>query len=231
LRRFRWKRRRAALALLPAAATMVTMGLAAAASGTSPAPVMGGPGTDSAVTAGPVATDLKLRASRHVRVGKPVAIRGRVSPGGARRVVIKAGRAKLRTVRSDRDGRFSVRWRPRRAGVYRLTAVVGGSGSARQASSRPARVHVYRSAAASYYGPGLYGGSLACGGTLRPGTAGVANRSLPCGARLTLRYGRRSVRVQVIDRGPFAGNREFDLTAATRAKLGFPSTGTVLSTR
>jgi rare lipoprotein A (peptidoglycan hydrolase) len=59
----------------------------------------------------------------------------------------------------------------------------------------------------------------------------VANKSLPCGARLTLRYGKRSVRVQVIDRGPFAGNREFDLTAATKARLGFPSTGTVLSTR
>jgi rare lipoprotein A len=39
------------------------------------------------------------------------------------------------------------------------------------------------------------------------------------------------VQVQVIDRGPYAGNREFDLTAATKAKLGFPSTGTVLTTR
>jgi peptidoglycan lytic transglycosylase len=35
----------------------------------------------------------------------------------------------------------------------------------------------------------------------------------------------------VVDRGPYAGNREYDLTAAAKAKLGFPSTGTVLTTR
>ena len=93
------------------------------------------------------------------------------------------------------------------------------------------RINAYRPAAASYYGPGLYGNALACGGTLTPGKLGVANKSLPCGSKVTLRYGRRSVRVQVIDRGPFAGDREFDLTAATKAKLGFPSTGTVLTTR
>ena len=36
---------------------------------------------------------------------------------------------------------------------------------------------------------------------------------------------------QVVDRGPYAGNREFDLTAATKNKLGFGSTGTVLSSK
>jgi rare lipoprotein A len=54
---------------------------------------------------------------------------------------------------------------------------------------------------------------------------------MPCGTKLTLRYGGRSVRVKVIDRGPFAGGREFDLTAATKNRLGFGSTGTVLSSR
>ena len=97
--------------------------------------------------------------------------------------------------------------------------------------SKRQRINVYRPASASYYGPGLYGNALACGGTLTPGKLGVANKSLPCGTKLTLRYEKRSVRVQVIDRGPFAGDREFDLTAATKAKLGFPSTGTVLTTR
>jgi rare lipoprotein A (peptidoglycan hydrolase) len=33
--------------------------------------------------------------------------------------------------------------------------------------------------------------------------------------------------VPVVDRGPYAGNREFDLTAATKARLGFGSTGVV----
>jgi rare lipoprotein A (peptidoglycan hydrolase) len=35
----------------------------------------------------------------------------------------------------------------------------------------------------------------------------------------------------VIDRGPYAGNREYDLTVATKAELGFPPMGTVLTTR
>jgi rare lipoprotein A (peptidoglycan hydrolase) len=39
------------------------------------------------------------------------------------------------------------------------------------------------------------------------------------------------VRVPVVDRGPYVGAREFDLTAATKARLGFGSTGTVLTTR
>jgi rare lipoprotein A (peptidoglycan hydrolase) len=37
--------------------------------------------------------------------------------------------------------------------------------------------------------------------------------------------------VPVVDRGPFVGNREFDLTAATKHRLGFGSTGLVMTTR
>ena len=48
---------------------------------------------------------------------------------------------------------------------------------------------------------------------------------------VTFRYRGKSVRVPVIDRGPYAGNREWDLTAATKAKLGFGSTGAVLATK
>jgi rare lipoprotein A (peptidoglycan hydrolase) len=55
----------------------------------------------------------------------------------------------------------------------------------------------------------------------------VAHKSLPCGTRLTLRKGSRIVRARVIDRGPYVGAREFDLTAATKQRLGFGSTGTV----
>jgi rare lipoprotein A (peptidoglycan hydrolase) len=38
------------------------------------------------------------------------------------------------------------------------------------------------------------------------------------------------VRVPVIDRGPYVSGREFDLTGATKEKLGFGSTGIVLTT-
>jgi rare lipoprotein A len=35
----------------------------------------------------------------------------------------------------------------------------------------------------------------------------------------------------VIDRGPYVGGREFDLTEATRNRLGFGSTGTILTSK
>jgi rare lipoprotein A (peptidoglycan hydrolase) len=60
---------------------------------------------------------------------------------------------------------------------------------------------------------------------------GVANRTLPCGTRVTLRYRGRRVRVPVIDRGPYVGGREYDLTAATKQALGFPSTGALWATK
>ena len=90
------------------------------------------------------------------------------------------------------------------------------------------RLNVYRHAAVSWYGPGLYGNKLSCGGRLTPGTLGVAHKTLPCGARVTLRRGDRVIRVRVVDRGPYVGGREFDLTSATRAKLHFGGVGSLL---
>jgi rare lipoprotein A len=89
------------------------------------------------------------------------------------------------------------------------------------------RINVYRSAQASWYGPGLFGNRLGCGGTLTAGRLGVANKTLPCGHKVTLRHGRHVLRVPVIDRGPYSGNREFDLTAATAHKLGFSGHGAI----
>ena len=94
-----------------------------------------------------------------------------------------------------------------------------------------APVYSYRAGRASWYGPGLYGNHLGCGGTLSPGTLGVAHKYLPCGTKVTFRYRGRSATVPVVDRGPFVAGREWDLTAATKQKLGFGSTGTVWSTR
>jgi rare lipoprotein A len=229
LRRFRWKRRRAALALLPAAAMMVTMALAGAATGAGPLPAAGGPGTDAVASGGPATVKFGVR--RHVMVGDSVVIHGRVSTADSRLVVVKVNSRKVKTVRSQEDGSFRARWRASHTGVFEAKAVAGGTAVARAARSRGTRVNVYRPAAASYYGPGLYGNGTACGRTLTPSTVGVAHRTLPCGTRVTLRYRGRTVTVPVIDRGPFSGNREYDLTAATKAKLGFGSTGTVLTTR
>ncbi|MDQ3759228.1 MAG: septal ring lytic transglycosylase RlpA family protein [Actinomycetota bacterium] len=92
-------------------------------------------------------------------------------------------------------------------------------------------VTAYRYAEASWYGPGLYGNRTACGQTLTPSTRGVAHKSLPCGTRLSIRHGSREVHVRVIDRGPYVGDREFDLTEATRNDLGFGSIGRILVSR
>jgi rare lipoprotein A len=59
---------------------------------------------------------------------------------------------------------------------------------------------------------------------------GVANKTLPCGTLVTLRYDGRTVRVPVVDRGPYVPGREFDLTEATKQALGFGGVGQVWST-
>ncbi len=58
----------------------------------------------------------------------------------------------------------------------------------------------------------------------------MANKTLPCGTLVTLHYGNRTIRVPVIDRGPYVAGRDFDLTEATKRALGFGDTGNVWST-
>ena len=222
MRRFRWKRRRAALALLPATMMMVTAAVAGAAS----VPALPGAGPEASA-AGGQPSGITLGAHRNVMAHHAVTLHGQVAPGGSHPVVVRIGGQKLRA-RTGSDGSYRVRWHVPGSGVYRAQATVA---DATTVQSHALRVDAFRPAEASYYGPGLYGGGLACGGTLSPGKLGVANKTLPCGSKVTLRYHGHTVTVPVIDRGPYAGNREYDLTAATKAKLGFPSTGTVLTTR
>ena len=177
---------------------------------------------------------LSLHVSRHaVLSGNRVVLRGRVRPRGSHRVklVVRGPRGAVRGARSRRDGSFALRWRPRRVGSYRIRAYGRHDKRVRASVSAARRVTAYRPAGASYYGPGLYGGALACGGTLQPGTVGVAHKTLPCSSKVTLRYRGRSITVRVIDRGPYVAGRDYDLTAATRARLRFPSTGVLLATR
>ena len=173
-----------------------------------------------------------MKVKRHLLTGRAGIARGQVWPHlGNRRVTLRLNGARVRTVRSGRGGRFRIRFETPRPGIYKAVAVAHRTGGARADRTRARRVNVYRQAEASYYGPGLYGNSTACGQTLTPGTKGVAHKTLPCGTKVTFRYRGRTVTARVIDRGPYAAGREWDLTSATKAKLGFGSTGTVLSTR
>ena len=184
-----------------------------------------------------VVARLAGHASRHVRAGSRVRVRGRLAPGFAgRRVRLQlatgGGWSTVDRTRTGRGGRYHAAWRTGIAGRYRLRVKFGGDGR-NSAVSRTlrGRVNVYRASAASWYGPGFYGNHTACGGILGSATLGVANRSLPCGTRVTLRYHGRSVTVPVIDRGPFGGGREWDLTSATKQRLGFGDIGTLWVTR
>jgi hypothetical protein len=181
-----------------------------------------------------VRSHISLHVSSHDTVGgRRLTLRGKVRPRGTHRVKVVVRGAHRTTVGvvSRRSGAFSLRWRPRGLGSYRVRAYGLHDRRMLSSASVARRVTAYRTAAASYYGPGLYGGALACGGTLEPGTLGVANRTLPCGAKVRLRYRGRTITVPVVDRGPFVAGRDFDLTTATRARLRFPTTGVLLSSR
>lgn len=84
-----------------------------------------------------------------------------------------------------------------------------------------------RSAGATWYGPGLYGNGTACGQTLRPGTIGVAHRTLPCGTTVKFNYHGHSLVTKVIDRGPYTPDNDFDLTNGARLVLDFEGVGQV----
>jgi rare lipoprotein A len=170
-------------------------------------------------------------SDRHTLAGRTVKVRGRVRPAGAeRRVVVDIG-SDRQGIRAGRDGRFGVRWKVPDTGSYGIDVEARSNRLATASRYAAGKLTAYRPAAASWYGPGLYGNPLACGGTLTPWTMGVAHRTMPCGAKLQLRHGGNTVAVRVVDRGPFAGNREFDLTAATKEALGFGDVGTVLTSK
>ena len=169
-------------------------------------------------------------SDKHVLAGRTVEVKGTVRPGGPRRVIVKAGGQRIKT-KANRHGRFSVDWRVPSTGKFRVKVRAKGNHRAAASGDRAGRVIAYRKAFASYYGPGFYGNRTACGQTLTPDTIGVAHKTMPCGTKLTLRYGSRSVNVRVIDRGPYEAGREFDLTEATKNRLGFGSTGYVLTSK
>jgi rare lipoprotein A (peptidoglycan hydrolase) len=102
--------------------------------------------------------------------------------------------------------------------------VVVIDGTAGQEGSGDAGTFAWKTALASSYGPGLWGNRTACGQTLYTTTIGVAHRTMACGTRLKF-LGKNGVVVAatVIDRGPYSGDRVFDLTQATVQKMGYSS--------
>jgi hypothetical protein len=210
-----------------------------------PPPTAGGAPslTPPAADAGAVVTHRHRRLNgrlvlkRHdykVEMGAPIHVRGVLFPRRWGRSVVVEGNERghwkpLAHGHTRTNGHFDVRLAVNTLSSLHLRVHFLGDRRADGDRARAGSLQTFRSSVASWYA--LYGGALACGGTLGYETLGVANKTLPCGTRVTLRYQGREVTVPVIDRGPYVGGREWDLTGATARRLGFGGTGVVWSSR
>ena len=137
-------------------------------------------------------------------------------------------RSEARTI-VGRKGRFA---RPLEPDGARPAADPRDARSAAAPRPSPAprprsRVRVYKPGIATWYGPGLYGNTTACGQELTKELVGVAHKTLPCGTMVEVSYGGRSIVVPVVDRGPFAKGMTWDLTSAAAEQLGFTETARI----
>lgn len=211
-----------------------------------PAPAGGAPSVTVTAPAPDAGASAKHRHRRYhghlvvkrqrydVEAGAPVHVRGVLFPRRrGRRVVVEAGEhgrwKPLAHAPTRTNGHFDVRLAVNTLSSLHLRVHFSGDRRATGDRARAGSLQTFRPSVASWYA--LYGGALACGGTLGYDTLGVAHKTLPCGTRVTLRYHGREVTVPVIDRGPYVGGREWDLTGATARRLGFGGTGVVWSSR
>jgi rare lipoprotein A len=205
-----------------------------------PAPVLAPVGvvsTAPATIVTPFHTTFKVRSEQlNVLENHRTSVTGKLLEGGhdaqpgravALQTLVGRGWRTLAVAHTASRGRFRLSYMPGRLGSHLMRLHYAGDAYARSARRRLGRLNVYRLAGASWYGGG---GGLACGGQLTSSTLGVANKTLPCGTLVTLRYAGHTVRVPVVDRGPYVAGREFDLTEATKRALGFGDTGQIWST-
>jgi rare lipoprotein A len=168
------------------------------------------------------------RRALSVLEGQSAHVRGSLLPALAGRRVRLIGRSggswrTLATARTGRRGGFDLRYRPGSTGQHWLRVRFRGDRLNAGSWAHAGRLTVFRESVASWY---TDGGGTACG---FHAYYGVANRTLPCGTKVTFRSGGRSVTAVVDDRGPFVGGREWDLNQNTAGALGFGGVGTVWS--
>jgi rare lipoprotein A (peptidoglycan hydrolase) len=160
--------------------------------------------------------------------GQSFNVSGRLLPGKPGRIVkLQAGTGHgwqtLTTARTRANGHFELHYGAGNTGGEQVRLAFPGDRQNRNVSTRSVTLNVYRTSVASWYDDG---GATACG--FHAGM-GVANKSLPCGTKVTFHYNGRSVTAVVDDRGPFAGGREWDLNQNVAGALGFGGVDTVWS--
>ena len=180
-----------------------------------------------------VAAQLVVKRRTHqTDAGRAVKVRGVLFPRTRGHKVTVEGRVagRWRTLGAGRtrgNGHFEARVASR-LGTTPLRVRAAGTKRNVSTKAQAGKVQGFRSSLASWYG--IYGGPLACGGTLGYSQLGVAHKTLPCGTKVTIRYRGRQVTVPVIDRGPYVGGREWDLTGATARALHFDGVGVIHTT-
>lgn len=174
-----------------------------------------------------------VRVDPTALVGEVVHVRGTL-PGAARRRIVlqrldaERGWRNVSRSRVHSTQRYRIRWRADRSGRISLRVALAPEAGVHAAVTAPvAFVNVYRPAAATFFGPGLYGNPTYCGQLLTPVLLGVAHRSLPCGTLVAIVHERREIVVPVVDRGPFNAGYDWDLTQATADALGFTASGAI----
>src|SRR5687768_1507947 len=181
------------------------------------------------------ASDVALVAAPQALLGHVATLKGTVARNARGRVLrvqrydeaAQTWRSEARTV-VGRKGRFSVRWSPRVLGQQRIRATLQRRRSATVTSaSSEVSVRVFKPAMATWYGPGLYGNTTACGQKLTKELVGIAHKSLPCGTMVEVAYRGTSIVVPVVDRGPFVKGMTWDLTEAAAQQLGFIETARI----
>jgi 3D (Asp-Asp-Asp) domain-containing protein len=160
--------------------------------------------------------------------GSTVVVHGFLLPGAQRvevKLVARAGGSwrTLATGRTRRGGRFGIRYRVRGVGATPVRVSFAGGAGHRRASASAGKIVGLRPTVASWYSDA---GNTACG---FHANYGVANKTLPCGTKVTLSYGGRTVVATVDDRGPYVYGRSFDLNQNTARYLGMWGVAHVLA--
>jgi rare lipoprotein A len=161
--------------------------------------------------------------------GQSVDVQGKLLPavrGRQVRLISRAGGSwrTLAAARTRRGGGFDLRYIAGSTAQQQWLRVSFAGDRLNTRSWAPAgRLLVFRQSVASWYSDG---GGTACGFHSH---FGVANKTLPCGSKVTFRYGGHTVTAVVDDRGPYVGDREWDLNQNTAGALGFDGVDTVWS--
>jgi hypothetical protein len=185
--------------------------------------------------------DPGLVATEHPVVGSITEFRGTLPDDAGRLVTIErldeetGTWVALATAAIGADGTYLARWKADVAGriTTRATVAPAADTGAALALASPVETSltIFRSAVASWYGPGFYGRRTACGLRMSRKLLGVAHKKLPCGTPVAIAYEGKSITVPVVDRGPFVRGRKWDLTAAAAKALGFAYTDRVGAVR